>query len=40
VKRFWDISSDDIQLVGMHGTMLQDIDRVARTYEEVLSRDV
>jgi hypothetical protein len=33
VKRFWDISSGDIQLIGLHGTMLQDIDRVARTYE-------
>jgi hypothetical protein len=33
VKRFWDISSDDIQLIGMHGTMLLDADRVARTYQ-------
>lgn len=33
VKRFWDIDSDDIQLVAMHGTMLLDVDRVARVYE-------
>jgi hypothetical protein len=34
VKRFWDISSDDIQLVAMHGTVLQDVQKVAATYEE------
>jgi hypothetical protein len=33
VKRFWDIFSDDIQLIGMHGTMLLDVDRVAASYE-------
>jgi hypothetical protein len=33
VKRFWDIASDDIQLIGMHGTMLQDPSRVAAVYE-------
>jgi hypothetical protein len=33
VKRFWDIFSDDIQLIGMHGTMLLDVERVATTYE-------
>jgi hypothetical protein len=33
VKRFWDIFSDDIQLIGLHGTMLLDTDRVAATYE-------
>ncbi len=33
VKRFWDIFSGDIQLIGMHGTMLLDVDRVAATYE-------
>jgi hypothetical protein len=33
VKRFWDIFSDDIQLIGMHGTTLLDVDRVAATYE-------
>ena len=32
VKRFWDIESDDIQLLGMHGTMLLDADRVAAVY--------
>jgi hypothetical protein len=35
VKRFWDINSADIQVVGMHGTMLVDAQRVARTYEAV-----
>jgi hypothetical protein len=35
VKRFWNIASDDIQLVGMHGSMLLDPVRVARTYELV-----
>jgi hypothetical protein len=34
-KRFWDIKSDDIQLIGMHGTMLLDVERVARTYQLV-----
>ncbi|MGH7579872.1 MAG: hypothetical protein ACREM9_06850 [Gemmatimonadales bacterium] len=33
LKRFWDIASANIQLVGMHGTMLLDVDRVARVYE-------
>jgi hypothetical protein len=33
VKRFWDIFSDDIQLIGLHGTMLLDVERVAATYE-------
>lgn len=33
VKRFWDISSDDIQLLAMHGTVLQDVERVAATYQ-------
>jgi hypothetical protein len=32
-KRFWDISSGDIQLIGMHGTMLQNEARTAATYE-------
>ncbi len=35
VKRFWNIRSDDIQLVAMHGSMLLDATRVARTYELV-----
>ena len=34
-KRFWNIESDDIQLIGMHGTMLLDVQRVARTYQVV-----
>jgi hypothetical protein len=33
IKAFWDIKSDDIQVVAMHGTMLQDQKRVARTYQ-------
>jgi hypothetical protein len=33
LKRFWDINSGPIQLVGMHGTMLLDVERVARVYE-------
>ena len=32
VKRFWDIRSDDIQLLGMHGTVLLDPARTAPTY--------
>lgn len=34
VKRFWDIPSDDIQLIGMHGTVLLEVDRMATVYEE------
>ena len=33
VKRFWDIPSADIQLVGLHGTVLLDVERTAKTYE-------
>jgi hypothetical protein len=33
VKRFWDIKSDDIQLLGMHGTVLLDVERTAATYQ-------
>ena len=33
VKSFWDIKSDDIQVVAMHGSMLLDQKRVAKTYE-------
>jgi hypothetical protein len=39
VKRFWDIFSDDIQLIGMHGTMLQDVERTAATYEFLFQLD-
>lgn len=35
VKRFWDINSAGIQLVAMKGTMLLDVNRVARVYEAV-----
>jgi hypothetical protein len=32
LKRFWsDVKSDDIQLIGMHGDVLLDADRIART---------
>jgi hypothetical protein len=37
LKRFWDINSGPIQLVGMHGTMLLDVERVARVYEAVFT---
>ncbi|MEV0581317.1 hypothetical protein [Nonomuraea sp. NPDC050310] len=30
LRRFWDIRNDDIQLVAMHGSMLRDVNRVAR----------
>ena len=33
--RFWDIDVARIQLIGMHGTMLTDVNRVARTYQYV-----
>jgi hypothetical protein len=36
VKRFWDIFSDDIQLIGMHGTVLLDEERIAATYAHPL----
>jgi hypothetical protein len=32
VKRFWDIKSDDIQVLAMHGTVLADPSRVIPTY--------
>ena len=35
VKKFWDIKSSDIELRAMHGSMMQDADRVARVYREV-----
>lgn len=38
-KRFWDIFSDDIQLIGTHGTMLLDVDRVAAAYEAAFTED-
>jgi hypothetical protein len=33
LKRFWDIESSDIQLMSMHGSMLQDPVRVARVLQ-------
>jgi hypothetical protein len=33
VKRFWDIKSDDIQVLAMHGTVLADPTRTVPTYE-------
>ena len=36
VKRFWDIFSDDIQLIGMHGTVVLDVARSAAVYASPL----
>ena len=33
VKRFWDIKSDDIQVLAMHGTVLSDPSRTVPTYK-------
>lgn len=38
-KRFWDIPSDDIQLIGMHGTVLLDVERTAATYQLLFGLD-
>lgn len=35
LRRFWDIKSDDIELMAMHGDMLADPARTARVYEAV-----
>jgi hypothetical protein len=35
IKSFWDIPSSDIQVLGMHGTMLQDTARTAAAYRLV-----
>lgn len=32
-QRFWDIDSSDIELIGMHGEMVVDVDRVTRLNE-------
>lgn len=32
-EKFWDIDSSDIQLLGMHGEMIVDVDRAARLNE-------
>lgn len=34
-QKFWDVQTDDIQLIGMHGEMVVDEDRVERYYEEL-----
>ena len=39
VKSFWDIPSAQIQVLGMHGTMLLDATRVSLTYQEVFGLD-
>lgn len=39
LRRFWDIKSNDIQLVAMHGAMLQDRDRVIRLVEFLFEVD-
>ena len=39
VKRFWDIFSADIQLIGMHGTVLLDLQRTAATYQAAFGVD-
>jgi hypothetical protein len=39
VKRFFDIQSDDIQVLGMHGTVLLDVEKVAATYEAAFGID-
>jgi hypothetical protein len=39
VKRFWDIFSDDVQLLAMKGTMLQDEERTAFVYQNFFSND-
>jgi hypothetical protein len=40
VKRFWDIYSADIQLIGMHGTVVLDVARSAAVYESELVFDL
>lgn len=35
MKNFWDIPSENIQVIGMHGNMLQDTLRVAQAYRFV-----
>lgn len=38
-QKFWPVESDDIQLIGMHGEMVIDQDRVERYYEEFYGYD-
>ncbi|GAB47696.1 hypothetical protein [Mobilicoccus pelagius] len=35
LKKFWDIKSDDIQLMAMHGDMMRDPARTSRVYQTV-----
>lgn len=37
LKRFWDIPSDDIQLMAMHGDVLLDAPRIAATLTEMVA---
>ncbi len=39
LQRFWNIQSDNIVLAAMHGSMLQDRDRIIRTYVAVYGLD-
>jgi hypothetical protein len=39
VKRFWDIFSDDIQVVPMHGSVLLNEEKTAATYELLFGLD-
>ena len=39
VKRFWNIPSKDIQVIGFHGTVLQNVDKTAATYEFLFGVD-
>jgi hypothetical protein len=39
LQRFWDIESGDIVLAAMHGSMLQDREKVIRTYEAAYGVD-
>lgn len=34
-RRFWDVDTSDVQLLAMHGTMLQDTERVSRVLREL-----
>lgn len=36
-QKFWDVESDDIQLLGMHGEMVVDVERSARLNEVLYS---
>jgi len=39
LRRFWDIQSADIQLMAMHGDVLLDADRIARTLTAMVATD-